>query len=321
MKLRTKLYVGFGSIVVIFLMLGLNVLHTLSEQQEYLNQIVKMNYERVKISNEIRYNTKTAALEIREILLVKEVNSSKIYELRGRQERTADLISDLYHSNNKNDETKAIIDSLEVHHLLYRAVTDQLIDFIEMKDFTSGTNLLLEEVQNLSANFIHQINQLSNQQEEFMYQSLARSETSYHRSIIVFSVLLIGSLLITLLISVFVVKSISRSINRIRDVITNVPSHFHHELPKIAVLTKDELGEIAMAYNHMAESLEKLARQEKYLTDSLKHDNWVKTSVTEIVSASQEMKSLEEYSSIIVQLIARNVQAKFGLIYLKKKNV
>lgn len=321
MNLRTKLYVGFGSMLLILLLIGVNVIFTLSEQRGHLNDIVKKNYEKVKLSNDIKYNTQKNSQQLREILLLEESDGERVDKIQARQSDIRIQIATLISEMNVDDEKASeLIHKVEYLNDTYNQSIVSLIQLIGNGDYQSGKDLILSDTQKLSTELLVSVEELTNHQENKMYESLQQSEETYRFSIITFTILLLISILIAIIISVSVIKSISKSINRVRDVIMKIPTHFYEKMPRINVNTKDELGDIAIAYNQIANSIEKLSGQEQYLTNSLKEDNWVKTSLNEVTTGTQGVLNIDKYTELTIAHVSRLVKAQYAMIYIREED-
>ena len=92
-------------------------------------------------------------------------------------------------------------------------------------------------------------------------------------------------------------------------------------LPRIKVKTKDEIGQISIAYNEMAQALEEHNKQEKELKNAAEEQSWLNTKIAEIATMYPGINHLKELAQLFITRLAPIVGASYGIIYMKENSV
>ncbi|ADU30452.1 ATP-binding protein [Evansella cellulosilytica] len=315
MKIKTKLLLGFASIITIVLFIGVYVLFSLNEQRNELTNIVNENYERVSYANDIKFLNESIATNLREMLLFEEtVEESILYDIK--QSRSGISVAfDSLRDITTNEETRSNISHLSILNEQYDTRINDMISLYNNGD-TQEAIALLEKNNELRAELIAGILELNENEELTMQEAIAQSDEAYERSLIILSSLLAISIIIVSSISVSVIKSVNKSIHKVRSVMTAVSTNSKEKLPRIQVKNNDEIADIANAYNDMAASLEQSTENEKKLNQSLIEDNWIKTSYAQLAEDLQGYHEVHKFGETFLRHLAPLVKATYGVFYL-----
>jgi two-component system, chemotaxis family, sensor kinase CheA len=132
--------------------------------------------------------------------------------------------------------------------------------------------------------------------------------------------LAILTVLLAIIIGIFISRGITRSINRITKVITAVASGGQGVLPRVEIESHDEIADIAVAFNGMAEALEEHTEHEKAFTRTMQEQNWLKTSIADIATMYQGIKDLETLAHLFITKLTPMVEASHGIFYFRQGN-
>ena len=91
------------------------------------------------------------------------------------------------------------------------------------------------------------------------------------------------------------------------------------QLPRIKIIKKDEIGEIAIAYNQMAAALESHEKKERIYKESIEIKNWLKTQLAELSALAIDVLDLTALGERYIQALVPIVEANYGVIYIKKE--
>lgn len=318
MKVKTKLYLGFGFILIILLLLASYMLFTLNQQHKFMEEIVQENYERVKLVNSLKGDTLTTGREIRELLLLdnQEDTIEKISQIHTLRENTTTTIESLLLVPSINAQTRETLISLRSHNQAYSDFIESIIDEVSNGSKDSAIQLLMNDTTNIRQVIVTEIEKFTSYEEELMNQSLQESEQAYQVTFTALIIIVIVCVALVLGVSISVVKSISTSINKVRQVMTNVTNIKDGNFPRVEVNAKDEIGEIGLAYNEMANSLETSFQHEQELKLSLQEENWIKTKHTELAIEFQGIQDLEEFGQLFLSKVSPLVQASYSAFYV-----
>ncbi|QOY34272.1 response regulator [Anaerobacillus isosaccharinicus] len=319
MKLKTKLYLGFGTILVISLFISSITLYTSSQQKKNMENLITNNYERVSLAQSLKFNVQTKARIIREHFIY-EQGEAQILEEDILKELVLESVKDLERLSllvsDKQDLRRLVI-KLEELNVKHNANILTIVDLVKMDHYDEAKRMMLIENSEVRIALINEIDDLTEREEAEMAFLVAQSLQQYQFTQDLFLILIFCSTLLVLSITTSVIRSFTKSLNSVRSVMTNLPNNSFEKIPRIENQFKNEFGDVAKAYNEMADALERFAINEKELNDSLKEENWVKTKYADIATSFQGAQKLTSFSDVFITKIALIVGATFGVFYFK----
>ncbi len=126
--------------------------------------------------------------------------------------------------------------------------------------------------------------------------------------------------IIGLIMLVWLLINVTRRLNHVSSVMESVDFDRLDTLPRIEVITKDEIGKIAISYNEMAQALEMHTKQEQQLKIAAEEQSWLKTKVADIATMYPGIDNLETLAQMFITKITPMVGASYGVFYIKHSN-
>ncbi|GAE24687.1 signal transduction histidine kinase [Halalkalibacter wakoensis JCM 9140] len=320
MKLITKLILGLGSIFAIILLLSTTLFYTLTEQNTYIREIVVEDHEKVMLAESLKNHTSMIARETRDLLLLEGDEPRVAEKVVSIRETIHDkvILLDTIQQVSAEEESRASLSSVRSLSNAYDDMIETVISLALSNNVEEATNHLLSDNQELRRAMIAEVDVFVELEETKMLSRLAEAEMAYENSVRFLVIFTVISLILMAIITYLIIKNINSSINSVRKVITSVNEHSLEELPRIEIKSKDEVADIAIAYNTMADSLEKISKQEKQFAESLKEENWIKTRFAEITMKFQGIKELNEFGAVFITNVSQFVKATYGVVYIKE---
>lgn len=312
MSFRKKHLVGFGSILMIIIMLLVIIVVRINSARADLLEIVDDRYQKVSNVTEIQRSFYTLD---RELLNAVENPTEENAELI--RQNHIDIENNYRQLDNDVNTQKGnvLLAKFRANYDNYLKV-DNLIN--ELQKGSADRKGLLEEKEKLSQTVISTIAAFKNFQENMMDDALERANNKYDQMLYIIISSVIFTILFTLAVSLWVIRSSSRELNRISDTITNVDLTDTTSLPRIEVKIDDEIGRIAKAFNHMSASLEISSVKEQDFMNKIKDHNWMQTKVAEVAEMYQGIFKVEELAEEFIHKISMIMGASLGALYIKK---
>jgi two-component system chemotaxis sensor kinase CheA len=110
----------------------------------------------------------------------------------------------------------------------------------------------------------------------------------------------------------------TKNLNNVTSVMKRVSTSDFGRLPRIEIFSKDEIGEIAIAFNKMAKALEEHSKLEKQLIDEAEEHSWLKTKIAEIATMYPEVENIQMLAELLIAKLVPMVGASFGVFYIKE---
>jgi two-component system, chemotaxis family, sensor kinase CheA len=310
MKFATRLYVGFGIIIVMMTILLLVNINIQSRQSEEIKELVKERYHKTKLLNEIREDAFYVHADLEgEYITATDNNLKSTHEILFDLNQNMDtLIKMSSNEKEKQDfiKLKLLIESFEE---TVDKVNEEIIQFENIE----GTLRVARQGRDA---ILSTITVLIEDQETIMDRMIDETEQRLNAAVNT-GILSIGlGIILGIALSFWSIRTITTRLKRLKEVMKSV-GNGSEELPRITVTKKDEIGEIATAYNEMAAALESHERKERIYKESIEGQNAIKTQLAELSMISQEIHDLKSLGQEYIQAIIPAVNACYGVIYLK----
>ncbi|MEC2078258.1 ATP-binding protein [Metabacillus fastidiosus] len=318
MKFKTKLYLGFGFILSLFIVL-LVILMMLINQLNHNMNITVENYEYSKIATTIQASLNIYSRESKGLVanppakLVERLEyrknkaldnaelSIRTLQRLDKREESQELTTELLRLAIKLRENEADIERLEEEGKKEEAMDRFWFD-----------NWQIIDAMILASDELHEI------QETSVGTELKRSSDTYNLALnLIIAFAIIGFLTFLFLI-VLVVRSITNNLNKVTDVMTNVEFGSKESLPRIEMGTNDEIGAISTAYNEMARAIEEHTKKEKELKNIAEEQSWLQSRIAEIATMYSGIEQIEQLAQQFITKLTPMVGASYGVFYMKE---
>jgi two-component system chemotaxis sensor kinase CheA len=318
LKIKTKLYTGFGSLLALLVLMLALVLNMLQDLNASINEIVKDRYAKAKWATTIRYEVSnmtrglyTLAIDDRQSVddIAASINEAKKREEFAliQLERTASIQSAI-----------ELISQLRVQSQTYEREQARILEQLRSGQRQQATAMLLGEISATRLAMFDTVEKLNTVQEGRMDTALQDATKTYDMAVKATWTLIVLSLLVGGLIAFGVVRSTTGNLRYVASVITRVTEGSKEDLPRIKVDSKDEIGEISQAFNAMAVALEEHARHEREFQRAIQDQNWLKTKLAETTTMYQGVQDLETLARMIMSKLTPLVNASYGVFYVKE---
>ncbi|MGG3890533.1 ATP-binding protein [Metabacillus fastidiosus] len=318
MKFKTKLYLGFGFILSLFIVL-LAILMMLINQLNHNMNITVKNYEYSKIATTIQASLNIYSRESKGLVanppakLVERLEyrknkaldnaelSIRTLQRLDKREESQELTTELLRLAIKLRENEADIKRLEEEGKKEEAMDRFWFD-----------NWQIIDAMILASDELHEI------QETSVGTELKRSSDTYNLALnLIIAFAIIGFLTFLFLI-VLVVRSITNNLNKVTNVMTNVEFGSKESLPRIEMGTNDEIGAISTAYNEMARAIEEHTKKEKELKNIAEEQSWLQSRIAEIATMYSGIEQIEQLAQQFITKLTPMVGASYGVFYMKE---
>jgi signal transduction histidine kinase/DNA-binding response OmpR family regulator/HAMP domain-containing protein len=308
LKIFQKLLISFSVLFVITIIIGalgyrgLEKSNNLNEQM-YKEHLLPLRYIDETINDLFLMNrelqNKITSVNERDIAF----HDNKMREYRQELEDDFKRLAEM--SNDKADQ--AFIDQFEINWQEYQKTLEK-IDLIASSNKAEDTQKAHELNRTEGTKKIDVVYNSLNKLKELI---LKRSENAYNQSETIFSdirnvflIFLLGSLIITLIISYYTSVNIISPIRQLTEASRNFSSGNLDVL--IEYQSKDETGILASTFSSMVEKLK----------SDFGRENWLKDGINKLSAALSGDKDLTELSNSAVSFVTRYLEAGMGALYV-----
>lgn len=205
MKYTTRLYMGFGLIILVVTILLAMIVGMFHNQNEEINDLVGDRYEKIKLLNHIRVNIKYVDRDLNDYIFLSHDDE----DLQNIRESTMAVEQDLHILNNIIQVKAAKEQLMTINSLVeeYLTTVERTISFALIEDYSRASTFYQSAVEQYE-NIIESSEELIAIQERIMEDTLKNADNSYNLYLQISATSIILALLFGFGTSYWVIRSI-----------------------------------------------------------------------------------------------------------------
>lgn len=317
MSFRKKQFLGFGIIMLFVAAILFLTVFFMNGMRSNLREITEDRYEKVKTAGEIRQGF-TQADQVVLQLINSETDADAESKERIEENRNMILQGISYLEDRLNrEESRDLLMQIQIEYSSLINTEDDLLRALNGDAPAAEVQSLMESRQEQRDSLSKDLSDFSAFQESLMGAAVEQSRDTYDQmiiSIIAGSILCLAAVVAA---AFWVIRSTSLSLKKIIGVISRVNYADLSSLPRVEIDTKDEIGEIGLAFNGMAASLEDYSLKEKDYTKHISEQNWLQTNIAEIATMYQDITDIKTLGEKFIAEAAIILDASAGAFYLR----
>lgn len=319
MKFKTKLYVSIGSILLLISIIVVILMNMLEQSTVNMHVVVNELYDRIKMTSNIKYETSNIGRELSEIA-AGQTDEAILAPLNAWEESQKNLkmaIEEL-EKKDKQEKSQELIAKFKTLHESYQGTVQQIITMQKGNQEVEVQPALLSDAVLTRQRMLQIAELLHGLQEQEMKNELLRTRETYNWAVTVIYIYLGISLSIGIGFIIWIIRRMTKNLNDVTSVMKRVTTSDFDRLPRIELFSKDEIGEIAVAFNKMAIALEEHSKLEKQLKEEAEEHSWLKTKIAEIATMYPEVENVQMLAELLITKLVPMVGASFGVFYIKE---
>ncbi|MGV8058110.1 MAG: methyl-accepting chemotaxis protein [Smithellaceae bacterium] len=297
MKLGKKLAYGFGTVLILLLIIAVLGIYRMTVIHNDLNHIVTDRYRKVIVANDIIDQANIIAVALRNIAISKDqsfiqkekerIGTARMQYTKGMDELRATVV---------RTEGKASLAGIEKAIIELKPFNDKILESGGAMPIEEVSKLVTEQLEPGQARLLAAIGAMIRYQERMMDATIQEANQAYKSALFLSIVISIAALLIGALIAYFLNKGITKPINRIIDMLTESADSVSSAAGQVAG-TSQSLAEGAQgqasAIEETSASLEEMSSMTKANEDSTAQANVIiGGSKQDVEKAGKIMKNL-----------------------------
>lgn len=318
MKFKTKLYASIGSLLLLISIIVVILMNMLEQSTVNMNVVVNELYERTEMASIIKYETLNIGREAREIT-ERHSDEAVQAEVNAWEESHKNIQIAIEELEQKDTQEKSqeLIAKYKTLHNTYENLSHQVMTTIKIDSQAEIPPSLWDEAELTRKRMLQIADLLHGLQEQEMKNELLRSRETYNWAVTIIYIYLAIALTIGIGLTIWIIKRITDNLNTVTSVMKSVTTSDFDSLPRIKISNKGEIGEIAGAFNKMAQALEDHSKLEKQLKEEAEEQSWLKTKIADIATMYPEVENVQMLAELLISKLVPMVGASCGIFYVK----
>lgn len=321
MKLKSKLVIGFTTLLALMLVLTLIGYDRISYMNNQMDQIYQERYQKVRNSSGMRGEVNNMARELTNMILSNDpstytVSKQEIENMTAQAEEYFRLIKE---SVNTAEEQQLLvrIERAVNEYIVYQNKTLELLSTSD----ADGANALRNSTgQSVQEEMLISLNELSSYENQKINDDIAAAKAAYDRSVQMFIYIMAGGLLIGMLVILWILPSITRGINVVSMMLKSFGEGRLKAIRRIKVTSKDEFGDVARVFKDLSEDIIEKQRIEETYLQAQRDQSWLNSNMARVTELLEGINSLEEVGQRFISEFTPILGAHYGAIYIRQED-
>ena len=294
MTIAKKMWFGFS--VVLILLLAISVLSyvTVTNNSSKYQLLLDDSAVRVNLVNEIEIAQKDVGRNLLDYLLFNTGDSKKNIQ------KNADLVVSLNEELRGklfSVETLAMMDYLDEKNKVFLTQTEEVIA-AKQKNDTATVNKLTAEAKMLNASIIDKLIEIEQFLQNDMDKTRAELASSEAGAKLLIIILSVSSVLIGILVAYLISRSIANPVKKVTAGLSEIAGG-NLAVELIRIKNKDEVGDMATAFNKMSSDLKQIV-------------SGVRDSSMQLAANAEELSASAEESLASSQMVAKSAEEQMA---------
>lgn len=321
MKLKSKLVIGFTTLLALMLVLTLIGYDRISYMNSQMDKIYEERYQKVRNSSGMRGEVNNMARELTNMILSNDQSTYAVskQEIESMTTKAVEYFSFIQDSVNTAEEQQLLV-RIERAVNEYIVYQNKTLDLLANSDADEANSLRNSTGQSVQDEMLTSLNELSSYENQKINDDITAAKAAYDRSVQMFIYIMAGGLLIGMLVILWILPSITRGINVVSMMLKSFGEGRLKAIRRIKVTSKDEFGDVARVFKDLSEDiLEKQRIEETYL-QAQRDQSWLNSNMARVTELLEGINSLEEVGQRFISEFTPILGAHYGAIYIHQED-
>ncbi|UVI30039.1 response regulator [Paenibacillus spongiae] len=318
MKTRTKLITSFIVMMLLILFISLSGLSNFSRVGDKLDEVYEERYQKVMLAFETRgavNNTANGLVNVLTVPTTDSINKNE-YLLTNEPAIALDRLAQLK-SRASTEAEITLLQDVERNMDLFFGYQKQITQLISDGKGSEAIALREKEGIQYQEDTVALLDKLADSQRRLTDEAVqaAQDTNQYSRSILLWTTIL--GLLLGLGTMLWNLTGVTRGLNSLSMLITAYTKGTLDRNLRQKTETGDEFGDVAKAFNRLADTLEQKTAIEQAYNQNVEDEAWVKSNLANTTVDLQSETNLEHIAQAFVTKMVPLVGASYGGLYIR----
>ncbi|GIP60331.1 response regulator [Paenibacillus woosongensis] len=321
MKIRSKLIIGFSSLLIIMLVLTFASYERLHFMNTQLDHVYQDGYMKVKASTGMRGDVNDMARILTNMVQVK--NQDYFVQESGKLEKRAESAQQnmqLLRNSLTNGDERQLIKKIEEASLDFTNYQARIIALLSNEQYDRANEYRISSGQDIQDRLLDTLNDLKDYLDIQIEAEIKEANDAYQSSIQITVATMTFGLLLGLGIVLWVLPSITKGLSVVNAMIKHFGKEQFEEIRNIPFQSRDEIGSVARVFQELSEDLREKQELERRFVQQQKDLNWINSNLARITELLHGINSLEQISQMFINEFTPVLGGTVGAIYIRKES-
>lgn len=321
MKIRSKLIIGFSSLLIIMLVLTFASYERLHFMNTQLDHVYQDGYMKVKASTGMRGDVNDMARILTNMVQVK--NQDYFVQESGKLEKRAESAQQnmqLLRNSLTNGDERQLIKKIDEASLDFTNYQARIIALLSNGQYDRANEYRISSGQDIQDRLLDTLNDLKDYLDIQIEAEIKEANDAYKSSIQITVATMTFGLLLGLGIVLWVLPSITKGLSVVNAMIKHFGKEQFEEIRNISFQSRDEIGSVARVFQELSEDLREKQELERRFVQQQKDLNWINSNLARITELLHGINSLEQISQMFINEFTPVLGGTVGAIYIRKES-
>ncbi|MNU51140.1 Sensory/regulatory protein RpfC [compost metagenome] len=317
MRIKSKLMIGFGSIMAILLVLTFIGYDRMDFMKKQIDQVYQQRYMNIRSSGDMRGQVNEVTKRLADLLLNSSISVDNTKPEIMNNVSKADASLATLKKNNTSAEELLIISNVSKAWDQYKLYLDKQLSLFNQNDRTRAVSFRNAAGVDLQNKIVDSINSLSTYQDLKIEEEVQSAQDAYEQSVQITVTVMAAGLLLALGVMLWIIPSITRGFNTVSQMMTSFGNGKLKAIRRIKITNRDEIGDVARVFQELSEDLEEKQELERKYLQAQKDQAWVNSNLARITELFQGINSLEQVAQMFITEFTPILGGRYGALYIR----
>ncbi|WP_256761202.1 response regulator [Cohnella sp. WQ 127256] len=315
MKIKTKLSIGFTSLLLLLIGITSFGYIRMSQMNHSLNHFYDNRFEKVTVALDVRGEINSSGRMLNDIIIDKDIPQEGIDELTDRLTNADEQFQKLTQLELSSSEQDVMDGIMKTAHS-YTQSLQQFIKNLNQGKLDEAKILYTDKLRIEQREVIDSMDALVKMQENALKQEMADARQLYDRSVTMVALLTLVGLLLGFAIVLWVFPSITKGLNLLERMADRFGKGRLRGLARFEIKSRDELGELAQVFKRIALDLQVKNEREAMLSEIQKRQGRMNAQIARVTELLQEGSDAKLVAQSFISEFTPVLGGSHGLLYL-----
>ncbi|WP_143536097.1 ATP-binding protein [Saccharibacillus sp. O23] len=319
MNYKTRQLVGFGGMFALTLLVLVSTALLLLSINRTVNIESAERYDKSQAADELRSTFYRLDGEIGRLIAGSDPTNSPRRLIEIEQYRS-DSLRQLSNAErlSVSEQGQSRLASIRTEYEAYLEAAAEAVDSLAQNRREEAASIWTLRTEESRESLLDHLDAFVDAQQNALQRARDENQQNFRTILIILAIAAPLLLAAAILLARWTIRGTTRRLKKVTNVMRSAEFNHAESLPRLQAEAQDEIGNIALSFNEMAESLEMHNRMTRQLNQQLEEHTWIQSSLAQTLTAYQGSGSLEELGRIVLEKIVPLTGSAYGVFYVRQ---